>query len=181
MPADLEAGTSLAGGLIAVTHILLGSATGQRFTVHQRGRSATLSFHLGHWMHLSGIHVDPGLTMRARRRLLTHIWQHLSRQEGIKFLLGDFNFVAGGESRFDGVGKPTTDDSAMATFFDELFECSAELHQPDMTFHRMVATSAARESQAGLIVFIPRWRRGVLGHCLGMVSEARPRPRASVY
>lgn len=133
LPVDGDSATSRAGGLvIAVSRKLLRRASGRRFTLHQRGRAATLSLRLGHWVHITGVHDDPTLPLGARRRLLAAISAHLARQSGVKFVLGDFNFVAGGETRYDGDGRPTTADSSTAAYFDELFEGWAELHQPDM-------------------------------------------------
>lgn len=148
LPGDAGAGTSRTYGLVfAIRRSFHSKATSHRFVVHHRGRAATLSLRLGGWVHFTGLHIDPVLPMSAKKRLLTDIAGHLARQDGVKFLMGDFNFAAGGETRYDGEGKPTTSDPAMANFFDEQFEGWA--HQPAMTFRRMArdvggATTASR-------------------------------------
>lgn len=84
LPVDHAAATSRAGGLVFGVN---SRATARRFEAHQRGRAATLSLHLGSWVHFTGLHMDPTLPMSSKRRLLTDMAAHLQRQEGIKFLL----------------------------------------------------------------------------------------------
>lgn len=108
-----------------------------RFVMRHRGQLATLSWLLGQWFHVTGLHINLGLPLGLRRHLLRDIGELHSRCGGDKFLAGEFSFLVGRESLYNSEGLTTTADPATATYLDELFEGWAELHKPDPTFRRL--------------------------------------------
>lgn len=61
----------------------------------------------------------------------------LRRMNGLKLLFGDWNFVAGGESRERASDEGAAQDEASASHFDECFDQFGGLHQHEFTWRRL--------------------------------------------
>jgi endonuclease/exonuclease/phosphatase family metal-dependent hydrolase len=80
------------------------------------------------------VHIPPIYEAQAKKELLHKIASDIKDSDSIIFLMGDFNFIASEEYRFD----PTTvtnlpADHSLALYFDGLFPKFCELHQGDFT------------------------------------------------
>lgn len=124
------ASSSSGGVAIAVCTDFVGRAEPVRTTIHSRGHALTLSLYILGWIHITSIHVDPTFSFAAKRRLLANIAEWHSGHDGVKIMLGDWNFLANDECRMSG-------DNNMGAFFDDRFPNFIELMQRDFTFCRL--------------------------------------------
>lgn len=145
-PVDQAAGASRAGGLVFHVREVYQRATDRHLIIHQRGRVATLSLLLGQWVHISGFHLDPDCFLMS---LLTWAAFKVSNFDWVTLR----DFVAGGETRYDAEGKPTTSDHTMTAFFDDSFEGWTELFNLCLLFGAWRGRLAGRRSRAGSILF----------------------------
>lgn len=108
------------------------------WVVHARGRAASLSMSRNSWNTVSAVHINPAWSMAAKRTLLRQLATQTRRTRGFKIRLGDWKFVAAGES-------PQERASAIAggadyipnSLFDELFDECVELQQHERTWQRL--------------------------------------------
>jgi endonuclease/exonuclease/phosphatase family metal-dependent hydrolase len=96
--------------------------------------TATTFFTLGTPVLVINIHMPPHYDAAAKKQLLLKIRNIICPSQAVVFFLGDFNFIASEEHRFDpSTSLHITADHALAFYFDELFPQLCELHQGDYT------------------------------------------------
>lgn len=116
-----------------------------RHWVHQRGRMLTVSLRLGQWAHFSAIHLNPALTLTAKKLALTSLRTASDVLPGARIVLGDWNFMHLGDARATYGGREVATNDDLSRHFESEFTAYAELYQREYTFarsSRSLATSA---------------------------------------
>lgn len=105
----------------------------------------TVSLLLEQWIRLSAVHLNPALTLTAKKLVLTVVRTSLDSISGARIVLGDWNFMHLGGARATDAGRKVATNDDLSRHFEGERTGYVELYQRDYTFARTprsLATSA---------------------------------------
>lgn len=135
---DVDAATSRRGGVVTGIRTEVCRAAHRIVSeVIARGRILQVSLLLDRWIHRINIHIDPALPLSVRRKSVRKTEDEATLCQDIVVMGGDWNFVAGGDSRERLEDSQHKEDENMNGMFDDLFCGFSEAVQQEMTFRRL--------------------------------------------
>lgn len=117
------------------------AAANSSVAVHLRGRASTKSIYISQWLRFTAVQVDSSMSYRCRKQLLSDIAAYHTLNDGVVFLLGDWNFLHPDEARLLSSGEELRPSTALASHFEDMFKDYIERRQQTPTFRRLARAS----------------------------------------